>query len=185
MKELLRMQNLEKRNSLGVKEIAQKSNAIKEKLFLLQEFKESKKIMVYAGVKNEVQTGKIIEEALALGKIVAVPQTDFEKKEMRAVQISSLADLKETKFGLLEPESGKEIPAKELGLIIVPGIAFDLKGTRLGYGRGFFDRFLRKTNGKKIGLAFECNIEEKIPSSAHDVQMDKIITEKRIIETGG
>ncbi len=186
MKELLRMQNLQKRNSLNAGEIEQKSTVIQARLFSLSEFKRAKTILCYAGVKSEVQTKKMIMDAMALGKIIAVPKSDFEKKTMKAVQIGSLADLEETKFGLFEPKNGKEIPAEEFDLIIVPGIAFDLQGTRLGYGGGFFDKFLQKTKktAVKIGLAFETNIEEKIPSASHDVKMDKIISETGIIETG-
>ncbi|MDD5162754.1 MAG: 5-formyltetrahydrofolate cyclo-ligase [Candidatus ainarchaeum sp.] len=183
MKKLLRLQNLQKRNSLSQKEIIEKSFAIKERLFSLQEFKKSEKILFYVGIKSEARTSEMIGEALGLGKTVAVPLCDFEKKEMRAVQINSLDCLEEKKFGLLEPKTGKKIPVQEIDLIIVPGTAFDLKCERLGYGGGFFDRFLKKTkkSAKKIGLAFECNIEKKIPSTSRDVKMDKIITEKRII----
>ncbi|MDD5148457.1 MAG: 5-formyltetrahydrofolate cyclo-ligase [Candidatus ainarchaeum sp.] len=180
MKALLRMQNLQKRNSLNAREIEQKSRIIQSKLFSLEEFKKAEKILFYAGVKSEVQTRQMILDALALGKTIAVPKSDFEKKTMKAIRINSLADLEETKFGLLEPKKGKEIPANELGLVIVPGVAFDLKGNRLGYGGGFFDKFLKKTKCPKIGLAFECNIEESLPSSPHDVKMDKIITEEKI-----
>ena len=183
MKELLRLQNLEKRNSLSEKQILEKSLAIKRMLFFLPEFLQAKKILFYVSFKSEVSTREMIQEALSLGKIVAVPLSDFEKNSMRAVKITSLAALEEKKFGLLEPESGKEIPAQELDLIIVPGVAFDLQRARLGYGKGFFDRFLRGTRkgAKKIGLAFECNIEESIQGSSHDEKMDKIITEERII----
>ena len=183
MKELLRMQNLQKRNSLSAKAIEEKSLFIQEKLFLLKEFKEAGKILFYVGVKTEVRTKQMILDALALGKIVCVPKSDFEKKIMNAVQIKNLNDLEETQFGLLEPKRGKEVPAEELDLIIVPGVAFDLRGTRLGYGGGFFDKFLRKTsrNAVKIGLAFECNLEESLPVTSHDEKMNKIITEEKIV----
>lgn len=177
------MQNLQKRNSLREKEIIEKSSAIKERLFSLPEFLNAKKILFFVGIKSEVQTKEMIAEALALGKTIAAPQSDFEKQKMKAIQINSLGCLEEKKFGLLEPRGGSEIPGEEFDLVILPGIAFDEQCKRLGYGKGFFDKFLRGTrkNAAKIGLAFECNIEKSIPSMSHDAKMNKIITEQRII----
>jgi len=177
------MQNLQKRNSLNKRELLEKSEAIKERLFAQPEFRKAKKILFFAGIKNEVQTEEMISDALALGKTVCVPKTDFEKQKMSAVIISSFEELKEKKFGLLEPESGKEIFPEEIDLIIVPGVAFDTQGRRLGLGKGFFDKFLQETrrDASKIALSFECNIEKSVPYASHDMLMNKIITENRVI----
>lgn len=183
MKDLLRMQNLQKRNSLCTRDLGEKSVAIKEKLFSLPEFQGAEKILFFVEIGNEVRTNPMILEALARGKIIAVPKSDFANRTMQAIQIDSLDVLEKTKIGLFEPKTGEEIPAMEIDLIIVPGVAFDAQGHRLGFGKGFFDKFLRGTRREacKIALSFECNIEESVPYASHDALMNKIITEERII----
>ncbi len=184
MKEIARLKNLSKRNSLTKKQVEQKSNEVQKLVEELPEFKKAKCIMLYYGVHNEVETKELIEKALELGKRVALPATNFEKRAMVAREIDSTKELAETKQGLFEPKTQKPIEAKEIDLIIIPGVAFDKTCSRIGRGMGFYDSLLRKTSTKipLIGLCFEENLEEKLPTESHDVKMNIVVTEKQVIK---
>lgn len=183
MKEIARMRNLAKRNSLSKKEVKEKSRLIAQAFTELPEFAQAKTAMFYYGIENEPETREIIEKALEMGKKVSLPVTDFEKRTMKTIEISSTNELKENKFGLVEPVGEKKVEANSLDLIVMPGVAFDREGNRIGRGKGFYDSMLRKTNTGVIliGLCFEENLEENIPSQSHDVKMNIIVTDKEVI----
>ncbi|MBN2127634.1 MAG: 5-formyltetrahydrofolate cyclo-ligase [Candidatus Diapherotrites archaeon] len=181
LKQKLRNEFIEKRKSIPAKKRKQKSKLIAEKLFSLPEFLNAKKIMVYHSFKEEVETDLIIQKAHETGKEVFVPDIhDAENCLMNCVKIEKETELEMDCFGICKPKKQELIHPKELDLVIVPGIAFDLNGNRLGWGKGYFDRFLKKC--KKcifIGLAFEEQITEKIPADEMDVKINIIITEKQ------
>ena len=186
MKQFYRLQHLGMRNNLAEKEMQEKSKFIEKKLNSLHEFNRAKTILFYVGIKSEVRTKSMIENALSIGKIIAIPLNKSKNHGTCISRLYSLDDLEIIKLGLLEPKEDKfeEISLNEIDLAILPGIAFDTQGHRLGYGGGFFDRllpYLRK-NTPLIGLAYEINISEKIPYESHDRKVNKIITEDRIIE---
>lgn len=183
MKAILRLQNLAKRNQLSKREVAEKSRIIQESILALPEFRQAKTIMLYFGIDNEVETSALIEKSLLLGKKVCLPVTDFEKKHVKAIEISSLSELRQTGSGLLEPTGEKEADPGKLSLIFLPGVAFDKKGNRIGRGGGYYDSLLRKVSTKVllIGLCFEENLEESIPAESHDVKMDLVITDRQTI----
>ena len=192
-KRKLRQQFLESRNSLSRDEIDFKSKKIEKKLFALPEFQRAKTVMFYVSFRSEVKTEKMIRNALNLGKRVAVPIVDREK-----IMVSEIKNLKEelTKgsLGLREPkkEFRRRVDQKKIDLVVVPGVVFDRTGGRLGYGRGYYDRFLRSRSialrmGRSahcalIGLAFDLQIARKIPLVEKDVRVDKIVTESGIID---
>lgn len=185
MKELLRKGALEKRRRLSEKEIFEKSRAISEKVLSLQEVKRAKTISCYINIGSEVKTRPLISKLLGLGKIIVVPAVSEERKKMQMCRILSLNET-EKKNAFFEPseECKRVFPSKKIDLVLVPGTAFDPMGYRLGYGKGYYDKFLR-TLAKQvpfIGLAFECQLVQAIPAEEHDVRLDKIVTEKRIIE---
>lgn len=186
MKHILRLQNLAKRNCLSAAQVLEKSRLIEERLLQLPEFRKAKTLMLYYGIDNEVQTQGLIEKALSLGKKVALPVTNFSKKEVRAIEIDSVSDTRQAESGLFEPTGKKEINAGEFGIIVLPGVAFDRQGNRIGRGGGYYDSLLRKTSTKVllIGLCFEENIEEKIPAESHDVKMGIVITDRETIICG-
>ncbi len=183
MKDITRMRNLAKRNSLSKNEVEAKSRLIWEKLGALPEFQKAKTIMFYYSVNNEVQTKGLIEKAIKEGKVVALPATEFEKRKMIPAKIESVNDVEKTPQGLFEPKEKKEIKTKELDLIILPGVAFDRQGHRIGMGKGFYDSLLRKTSTKisLIGICFDENFEELIPIESHDVKMDIIVTDRQVV----
>ena len=179
----IRRRILKLRNSLSPEERREKSKQIKEKLFTLFAFKTAKAVLLYAAKGSEVETKEMIEEALSSGKKVGLPIVS--EKDLLFSQILEFKELSPSVFGILEPKKRyRPLPLERIDLVIVPGIAFDPKGNRLGFGRGFYDRFLSKISKRilKIGLAFELQvISESLPSHRRDVAVNKIITEKRVI----
>ena len=173
-KDILRKAFLNKRNKLNKEEIKSKSKIIKEKLFSSKEFKKAKSVCFYVSFKSEVFTHEMIKEALKTKK-VSVP---IVKKDTLIIsKIGSFKDLnKSNKYDNLEPSKIKEI--KKVDLIIVPAIVFDKKRYRIGYGKGYYDRLLKKINTKTIGLTFSSQIIEKIPIDDFDIKVNKVISDK-------
>ena len=180
MKNLLRDSILEKRNSLSEQEIKSKSEIIKNNVFSMKDFKDSKVVMFYVSFNSEVDTHEMIKEALK-SKRIAVPKVvDGEIQPALLIDFEQM--IPSGKFNILEPIELLKVDFKNISLIIIPGIAFDRKGHRIGYGYGYYDKFLRKIpKASKIGIAFDFQIVEKIPNEKHDVPLDIIVTEKEVI----
>jgi len=178
MKRALRKEILDKRNRMKKEDIIKKSRGIREKLFLMPEFMNSKTIAFYISFGSEVFTHSMIKELLGKKRILAPKTTD---NEIIFSEIGDFNELKPGKFNILEPVDIKEADHNKIDLIIVPGIVFDKKGHRIGYGYGFYDKLLKKINCKKIGLAFSLQIVDKIPKEDYDVAVDKIVTEEEVI----
>ena len=186
MKETLKQEISKKRKYLAKEEGKEKSEKIKENFFALDEFKKSKNIMFYVSFNSEVSTIEIIKELLIKKeKNVIVP---FVQKNNPILQLSELRNVNELAaktFGILEPKEDyiREFSYKNLDLIILPGIVFDQNRHRIGYGYGYYDRFLKKLDKStiKIGFAFDFQLVEKIPEERHDVPVDIVITEERVL----
>ena len=177
MKQELRQDILKKRNNLTSFEIKGKSEKIKQLLFSLPEYKNSKKILYYVSFGSEVNTHNMIKESLKTKKVV-VPK--IKEQNLILSRIYSFSELSNSSYNILEPVKTKRIDEKKIDLIIVPGIAFDKKGNRIGYGKGYYDKLLKKLNAKKIALSFEMQLINNIPKQKHDVSVDMIISEKKI-----
>lgn len=184
---------LKKRLSLSQKKACFFSEKITEKLLDLPHFKKAKNILIYHPTKNEVKatlelhrrifaplnpnTQKIANKTFALIRIC--PKTN----RINLHKICDLNELKTGKFNIKEPPSHHpRISLNKIDLIILPGIAFDKAGNRLGYGKGYFDRLLKKTKAYKIGLAYDFQIVENIPAETHDQKVDLIVTDKKLIK---
>lgn len=157
------------------------SDAICEKFLNLPEYEDAKVVFAYMDCKNEVETKKVIEQCWKDGKTIAVPKVFGQ--EMNYYVIRSYDDLEEGYFGIPEPkhEELEEIVCED-GLMILPGVAFDVCRHRVGYGGGFYDRYLEKhPDMVKIAFAFEFQMFEEVPFEVFDRQPEKIITEARII----
>ena len=179
MKNQLKESILEKRNSLSEEKILEKSNQIKNKLFNLSQYKKSKTIMFFVSFNSEVNTHEMIKESLK-NKTIVVPKV--VSHEIEPSIIIDFDNLVSGKFGILEPIEAMKIAHKNIGLVLVPGIVFDKEGHRIGYGFGYYDKFLAKVpKAIKIGLAFDFQVVDKIPAEMHDVPVDMIVTEKRIL----
>jgi len=183
LKHKIRCEVHEAKKGHSAREIADKSKAIAERLFRLPEYKKAKTIMFYASKKLEVQTLDAIRMALR-EKNVAVPLVKGD--DMAAVRISRMGDLAPGAFGVPEPRRGTQIRPKDIDLVIVPGVAFDAKGNRVGYGKGYYDKYLKKTvRAQVVALAYEFQIVPTVPAECHDVRVHKIITEKRTVSCAG
>lgn len=152
----------------------------------LPDWKSAKNVFVYVGIGCEVRTDALIEKLISDGKRVYVPLCQGNG-EMDAVYIPSLASLKPGRYGIPEPrECGEKAVPEELDIIIVPGVAFGLDGTRLGRGAGYYDRFLsRARKAKKIALCRVAVLHETVPTEPHDEKVDIIVSESRIIKIQG
>lgn len=152
-------------------------------LFSCPAWKTADTVFCYVSFRNEADTFRIIREALTRGKKAAVPRVEG-KHRMEFYYINSMDDLSPGYMEIPEPSGDadrKAVPA-ENDLVIMPGAAFDRKGTRLGYGAGFYDAYLSKyPNCRKLALAYSVQIEEQIPPEPHDIPVEMIITEKGMI----
>ena len=172
-----------RRNSMSENEVTTKSRIIIEKLMKTDEFKNSKNIMIFLSFNNEVYTYDLIEKCIELGKRVIIPYTVKDTYEIIPTVLGNTKeDLKLTSYGYREPKKEKLQPVdeKDIDLTVVPGLAFDKKMNRIGFGKGYYDRYLAKTriDAKKIALAYDYQVLEEIPSEVFDVKMDSIITDE-------
>jgi 5-formyltetrahydrofolate cyclo-ligase len=147
-------------------------------------FQTAATVLFFAPLPTEVDLWPLLEESFGTEKIVALPRFDSTSQSYIACRVQSLRDeIISGQFSIREPHKNcAEIPSREIDLILVPGIAFDLHGRRLGQGKGFYDRLLTGIRGVKCGIAFDEQIVEKIPIEPHDVRMDFILTPTRCVE---
>jgi 5-formyltetrahydrofolate cyclo-ligase len=163
-----------------------KSRAIAARVLELPECRSAGIVASYVGVKDEVATADLLERLLAEGKTVAVPWR--AGLDLEFVIITGLGDLAPASFGLLEPSAAiralpdRRVVAETIDLLLVPGLGFDRAGGRLGHGRGYYDRFLRKcgTAAARVALAFECQLVDRIPMGSGDVPVDVVVTERSV-----
>lgn len=185
-KRSLRQRMLAKRRALSSDEWLQSSRLAQQRLLALKEFTQANCIALYAATHNEVDTGLILEVAFEAGKRVLFPAVCGHEMILREVE--HLEQLSPGCFGILEPcRNGVDHQAIEADLIVVPGVAFDQSGHRIGYGKGYYDRFLQhpaRTDGL-VGLCHDFQlIDGNIPADRHDIRMELVVTEKRIIRCG-
>jgi len=185
-KEEIRRKILNKRLSLSSKDIRDKSRQVFLHLAEIVEYINSQNIMFYVATRSEVQTEEMIKMSIKMGKNVFIPIILPECLNLAPSKIFDFdIELEKGKKGILEPkkEYYRLFPSENIDLIIVPGVAFDLSGNRIGRGFGYYDNFLRKVRSstKIVALAFEMQIVKKIPNDKNDIPVHKIITEKRII----
>lgn len=156
---------------------SRKSRQIKERLFRTRVFQKAKNIMFYIAFDGEVDTKEMIKEAQNLGKTVIVPVCKKNRAVITPCILGHRTKLQRGCYGVYEPVPERPVGLKELGLVIVPGLAFNKKGSRLGRGKGYYDRFLKKIPKKipSIGLAFKFQILPKIPTTKRDISVNKVI----------
>ena len=183
----LRKKFMNKREDLSDSRVIFKSKRIVNNFLETDFYSNSDKIFLYVSYKNEVQTRHLIKKMLEDNRDVYVPAPDPDTKEMDAVLIDKFSDLTEGAYGILEPiNSNSKIDPSFLDLIIVPGLVFSLKGFRIGYGGGFYDRFLARSNNRernpiKLSFVYSEYIIDEVPTNKYDLPVDFIITEGKII----
>ena len=144
-------------------------------------------ILFFAPLPDELDVWPVLELSLALGTNCALPFFDAEKKSYGAKLLKNLAtDIVIGKFGVREPAAGcAEIPLNQFDLVLVPGMAFDLSGNRLGRGKGFYDRILSEASGVKCGVGYDFQLLEKILAEPHDAKVNFIVTPSRCVRRKG
>lgn len=187
-KKILRKEILAKRDNIDIVEKGKMDKKISDKFYENKYYRDAKNIFIYISYDSEINTKEIINKALKDYKKIYVPRTEFKTRLMDAVEIVSLDNLIESEYGILEPSVEEpHINPNELDLIVVPGVAFDRNGGRIGYGAGFYDRYFKKINKDnmkkiaKIALAYDFQILDNIPMNEQDVPVNYIITEKEFI----
>ena len=173
------------REAISSQEVASRSERIKKCILRDPDFQKAKIVAMYASFRNEVDTVSLVRETLTLDKKVCLPKTNIKTRSLTFHLISKMEDLAPGAFGIPEPKKDcPVVPPSEIDLVIMPGIAFDETGRRIGFGGGYYDRFLKQISphAKKIALAYEFQvIRERIPDLAKDAKVDRIITEERVI----
>ncbi|ACX51331.1 5-formyltetrahydrofolate cyclo-ligase [Ammonifex degensii KC4] len=177
-KEHLRQEFLQKRLALSSKEVAQAGKRVAELFLSLSAYRQAKVLLLYYAFRQEVPTEKIILTSLAEGKLVALPVTLREKKEITARLIKAYPDdLVPGPGGIPEPRpTCPSVPPEKIDLVAVPGLVFDLKGYRLGYGWGCYDRFLSRSPALRVGLAYDFQIVEDVGAEPHDQRLHLLVT---------
>ena len=185
-KKILRNKILSRRDSLNIKEKESIDNSIFNKLISTDLYKKSKSIFIYLSFGTEIDTKKIINRAFQDKKEVYIPKIYKKDKSMKAIRLNSFEDLNKNSMGILEPiDDSDYINKEEIDLIIVPGVVFDLNGNRIGYGGGYYDRYLEdiKKVSNKVALAYDLQIVDFIDPEAHDISVDYIITNTKVRKT--
>ena len=167
-------------------ELIEKTREIEERLFEFANFLEAKVVLLYMHTNGEVVTNDIIKRCFESDKIVVLPAFDTTKHTMQLMKVDNFdSDLKPGPRGVPEPdpECCKVVPIDCIDIAIIPGVAFDEKGGRIGSGKGYYDRLIPKLSitTRKVALALESQIIQQVPVESHDKHVDIVITEKRII----
>lgn len=180
-KSCLRKNLIKLRDEMPKERRKEKDSVIYERIINSDSYKSSKLLFVFVSYGSEVDTHKLIKHALGSGKRVCVPKVIDKANGMKAVEIRCWSDLSESYRGILEPELKENhvIEEKNIDLVIAPGVAFDNNGGRLGYGGGFYDRFLLKLKEEChiIAICYKEQIVNELPIDEHDVKINCIITD--------
>jgi len=179
-KDALRKHLLEKRDAMSFEIMGIHAQKILSKLKTMKSFSEAKSIGCYYSIGSEVQTNNIIKFLLNEKKIVSLPKVSDDTMVFR--KIENVTKLEKGNFNISEPKENCPIEENH-DVILVPCIGLDNNGNRLGYGYGFYDRYLTKNDSTKIALTYSKQIVKSIPTSKYDVKMDWIVTETDIIKT--
>ena len=157
---------------------------LERNLFSLPAFSAARTLLLYASMRDEVPTHALIARLLAAGRRVALPITHAREKTLTLACLSSIADLRPALFGVPEPkaEGRQDCTPSSVDVALVPGLAFDMQGHRLGHGLGYYDRFLPSLSCPKIGVAYDAQISATaLPREAHDHPVDFVVSEKRVV----
>jgi 5-formyltetrahydrofolate cyclo-ligase len=174
--------------ALTTDDVRAKSAAIWERLSVLPEFAEAARVLVYVSKGPEVDTHGLIQQLLAMGRQVCVPCFDAQRQRYVASALHDFqSDLAAGKFGILEPGHAavRPVAVDQIDTALVPGLAFDERGNRLGRGMGYFDSILKEIRGAKIALAYDFQVLHGVPVEAHDARVDFIVTETKRLQIKG
>jgi 5-formyltetrahydrofolate cyclo-ligase len=184
-KNSLRAAALAQRSLLSKAESVSRSRSIEAQVLRFPAYQMHRSVAIYSPIQNEVDTGDIRDHALATGKRVFYPRCTAENG-LDLVEIGSVTELAIGRFGILEPTGEKRLSKdQEELLVFVPGVAFDLRGNRLGRGTGWYDRLIAKlVRATFVGLAYDFQIVDEVPAEKWDQRVHYLITERRIVDCG-
>ena len=170
------------RASLSTQEKELLDSAILNRVFSLEKIVQAKTVLCYMSTPSEVNTEKIITKLISDNKTVAVPRCIDDTREMEFYQITSLDQTEKRTFGVREPDIKvcEKLRDFRNSVCILPGLGFDNDGFRLGYGKGYYDRFLSSYKGIKIGICYEKCLFEKLPHGFFDIPADIVVTENEV-----
>jgi 5-formyltetrahydrofolate cyclo-ligase len=187
------IRELARKNRIDQKYKDELSRAICLKFTALPAYAAAKTVMWYVDAGSEVRTRHTLPEALAHGKRVVIPWCVVETNQLELFHLEDMSEIVAGAYKILEPKPElrdlphKRVRPEELDLVMVPGTAFDLRGGRMGQGKGYYDRLLASARGEAplVALAFDCQIFDEIPVAPHDIFMDLVLTETREITGKG
>ncbi len=185
-KKSLRKEMLKNRTKIS-KDIRENySREISNSLYELEYYKNANTIMAFISFGSEINTKHLIEHSISLGKKVVIPVMIPETKELLTSEIRSFSELELGFYNILTPKEEfiRVVDPETIDLILVPGLIFAKDGYRIGYGGGYYDRFLakRRDDVKKIAIGFDMQVVDEVPTDHYDIPVDLILTEKRFIE---
>ncbi|MDR7856559.1 5-formyltetrahydrofolate cyclo-ligase [Tissierella sp.] len=185
-KKILRKEILQKRAKITKEDNDKYSNIIANTLYEMSPYKEANTIMCFISFANEINTTELIETSIKHGKTVVIPITIPETKELKVSQILDFSELEKGYYNILTPKEEfiRYVDPSTIDLVLVPGVVFAENGYRIGYGGGYYDRFLSKLDESvaKIAIGFDLQVVDEVPTESFDIPVDMIITEKRIIK---
>ena len=192
MKRRLRKNFIQKRDAIQPSQKRLKEASIEKRLFALKEFIKAETILCYVSFRSEVNTRNYLEDVITLGKKLVLPRVDAKHRSLRLFEVRDPAELSPGYMGILEPKisTHREVTLSDIDLIIIPGTGFDRTGSRLGYGGGYYDRLLSYESKQlakverhimTVALAFEEQLGDQIPAEPHDIKVDMIVTDKRLM----
>lgn len=180
-KQILRQRILAERMALTPEEVREKSSLIAAKFLKLSQYSDAKTLLIYLPFRNEVDTAALIEKSRQHSKRILVPVCRPNHKLLLS-ELHSLTEVAPSSYGIPEPSSEfiREVSPETVDVAVLPGVAFDKTGYRLGYGGGYFDRFvhLLRPDCLKVALIYAFQLVETLPAEAHDLRADMLLTER-------
>lgn len=178
----LRKEYIEKREGLSQEERERLSYEIVNKILSLPSLEKAKKVLLFCPHKGEPDITPLFSWVFKEGKVLALPKV--VGKELKLIRVKEDTSLRPGAFCILEPEDGEEIKPEEIDFSLVPGVLFDKRGYRIGYGKGYYDRLLAKLGGVKVGVCYQFQVLEKLPRDSWDMPVDLVVTEEKIYQGG-
>ncbi|MFA5890918.1 MAG: 5-formyltetrahydrofolate cyclo-ligase [Actinomycetota bacterium] len=180
-KDTVRRLTLARRGRLDAAEREARAERLIERLLAMPEVAEAERVLAFVSVRSEVPTGRLLQAVLASGSVLLLPYV-ADDGALQAAEVESLDELEPGYRGIPEPRSRFALHPAEASVIVLPGVAFDERGRRLGHGGGFYDAFLRESPVvPRIGICFEVQVVPEVPVEPHDERVDAVVTENRVI----
>jgi 5-formyltetrahydrofolate cyclo-ligase len=186
LKRALRLESISAREAIPEDDRAALCARIRERLASLPAWKQASLVALYAPLRGEVDLLPLVEMARAEGKRVVFPRASIVRRTLEFYEIESVDQLSPGAYGVPEPlaDAKRRVPLAAVDLFLVPGVAFDGAGRRLGFGGGYYDRLLEFPGLATVGIAFEIQMRDALPEEAHDRKVDLVLTELRTMAPG-